>query len=346
MKPIDTEKIFIERHFKESINLGKVDEEQVLLLEQLAGDASTRRYYRLVTNSTSYVVCLDQPFDKAENYPFLKIHSFFESNNIRVPEVYDHLGNSGYLLEEDLGDITLLQYMSNKDFDEELRVYKLCIDNLVDLQSIDSNHIPDICKQLKFDYSKLYGEIEMTFEYFYKYLGVDEDATYSLEKNIIAQEFQKICRYLENNISTLCHRDYHSRNIMVLGEDDPEFVTIDFQDARMGSYGYDLVSLLDDCYYKLRGANVAELKLYYHAQMSSKVQNFPSIEEFDKLYDISLIQRVFKAIGSFAYIYDTRKDARYLKYIGFAMEKLKSVLIKNSEFLHLKNALFKIYYEN
>ena len=58
------------------------------------------------------------------------------------------------------------------------------------------------------------------------------------------------------------------------------------------------------------------------------------------------IQRVFKAIGSFTYIYHTRKDERYLKYIGFAMEKIKVYLLSNPKYDKLRTLLISVYYES
>ena len=69
-------------------------------------------------------------------------------------------------------------------------------------------------------------------------------------------------------------------------------------------------------------------------------------QKFNKLYDEMAIQRVFKAIGSFSYIYDKRKDIRYLKYIGFAMEKLKRIFLRNPEYNELRKLIFKHYYES
>ncbi len=346
MKPIEREKIFIERHFNDSVEAGKVDAEKVLFLDQLTGDASTRRYYRLVTQNKSYVVCLDNPFESAEKYPFLVVQKFLKENDINVPEVYDFVSESGYLLEGDLGDTTLLKFLADKSIEDELEIFKSCIDILCKIQTIPNAKIPALSKSLRFDHEKLYGEIEFCFKYFFEYLGLSDSTKYIREKEILKTEFSKICEYLESEIKTLCHRDYHSRNLMVLGSDNPQPIVIDFQDARMGSYTYDLVSLLEDCYYQIESENLEKLKKYYFDCMNKKVKDFYTYEEFKRLYNLSLIQRVFKAIGSFSYIYQTRKDVRYLKYIGFALEKLKLVLNSDPKFQSLKTALFKIYYEN
>ena len=71
-----------------------------------------------------------------------------------------------------------------------------------------------------------------------------------------------------------------------------------------------------------------------------------SYETFLRLYDLMTIQRVFKAVGSFAYIYNWRRDMRYIKYIGYGMEKVRTVLMKYPEFDELRFCMNRIYYEN
>ena len=140
----------------------------------------------------------------------------------------------------------------------------------------------------------------------------------------------------------VCHRDYHSRNIMVVNE---EVVVIDFQDARMGLPQYDLVSLLEDCYYKVSRDNKHDLKMIYWDNFLQKNCPQESKEEYLRLYDLMTIQRTFKALGSFAYIYKNRNDIRYLKYIGYAFENLRDVLFRYDEFRDLRVCLSEIYYE-
>jgi aminoglycoside/choline kinase family phosphotransferase len=141
----------------------------------------------------------------------------------------------------------------------------------------------------------------------------------------------------------ITHRDFHSRNIMVKGD---EYTFIDFQDARWGIPQYDLVSLLEDCYYDLKEENRQKLKRYYYDHLDPAIHGQKSYEEFELYYQDMLIQRVFKAVGSFCYIYNWRKDDRYLKYIGFAMEKIRKVMMNNPRYLDLKQRLFQHYYAN
>jgi len=181
----------------------------------------------------------------------------------------------------------------------------------------------------------------MTIDYFFiKNLSIKLGQK---KKVFFVNQFDQICAELASLSRVLCHRDYHSRNIMIK-DSDP--VIIDFQDARFGIRQYDLVSLLEDCYYELFDENVDKLKKYYweNTKKSGDIQS--SFEKFCYYYDLMAIQRTFKAIGSFSYIYHQRKDKRYLKYISHSMEKLKRFLLKYEKFHHLKQQIFEIYYAN
>lgn len=125
---------------------------------------------------------------------------------------------------------------------------------------------------------------------------------------------------------------------------DGELVVIDFQDARLGIPQYDLASLLEDCYYDLTPQNREALLQLYFEKLPPEAHGQGDFARFKSLYDDMLMQRVFKAVGSFAYIYHFRKDHRYLKYIGFAMEKIKNVLLDREDLAGLKKKLFGLYY--
>ena len=157
MKPEQSEQFFIEELFNQSIDAAKVGRDILKEIDKLTGDASTRRYYRLKTDSNSYVVCLDNPTLDGSSNRFLDVQDYLQKNKIRVPKVYDNNLSRGYILEEDLGDKTLLSHLANiEDSQAELQSYKEAIDILVDIQKVqvDSKLIPD-----KFDFDKLYDEM-------------------------------------------------------------------------------------------------------------------------------------------------------------------------------------------
>ena len=343
MKPEQAERFFIEELFNKTQDKQILSHEKLEEVDKLTGDASTRRYYRIFTNKDSYVVCLDNSFDDdMEKHPFLSVQQFLAANNVRVPGIIDHNLSRGYSLQEDLGNETLLQLISGlTSLKEELRIYKIIIDQLLELHRIPQTAVdnPSLF-QLKFDYSKYMDETRFTFKYFLTFYMKNQDE--ALVKDL-ENLFDPIMRRLSEQKMVITHRDFHSRNIMVKND---RYVFIDFQDARWGIPQYDLVSLLEDCYYQLPDENRHKLKRYYYDNLSPSIHGQMSYENFLDLYDDMTIQRVFKAVGSFCYIYNWRKDDRYLKYIGFAMEKLKLLMMDKPRYAELKKKLFQYYYAN
>lgn len=343
MKPEQAERFFIEELFNKTQEKEILKDHKLEEVDKLTGDASTRRYYRIFTNRNSYVVCLDNAFDdEAEKHPFMSVQQFLADNKIKVPNILDHNLSRGYSLQEDLGNETLLLRLSTlTSTEEEFKIYKTIVDQLLELHRIPKNLVknPNLF-QLKFDYQKYMDETRFTFKYFMNFFNknLDEGLITDLESL-----FSPIMNRLAEQRMVITHRDFHSRNIMVK---DDKYIFIDFQDARWGIPQYDLVSLLEDCYYNINEENRAKLKRYYYDNLDPEIHGQKSYEQFLELYDDMLIQRVFKAVGSFCYIYNWRKDDRYLKYIGFAMEKIRRVMMDNPKYSDIKKKLFQHYYAN
>ena len=97
---------------------------------------------------------------------------------------------------------------------------------------------------------------------------------------------------------------------------------IDYQDLMLGTSYYDLVSLLEDSYFPLKESIKMELMNYF----KKVTNNTLSDSEFKKVYDFNAIQRIYKALGSFTYIYNIRDDDRYLKYVGVGVSRLINLL--------------------
>ena len=341
MKLEQSEKLFVESLFKDSVlNNSKIDFGEVNLV-RLTGDASTRRYYRIWSGQGSCVVCLDDPVvGKGNDFSFCVVQSVFYENKIRVPLILDKKPERGYVLEEDLGDTTLLMRLAQSiDEQEEFCLYKDAIDNIVKIQRIDVAKYDHDLFSLEFDVKKLMYECRFTVgNYLEKLLKLESE----LKLNKILTYLEEICTEIAQESMVLTHRDYHSRNIMIV---DDEQVVIDFQDARKGIHQYDLVSLLEDTYYRPSDMNIINLKKYYWETYLKEEVNY-HLDHFNHLYDLVTVQRTFKAIGSFAHIFLKRKDYRYLKYIGLGMEKIKSTLFKYPKYSKLRLLLSEIYYAN
>ena len=338
MRPEESERLLIEELFENTRTRVEELDVQPKEIVPLTGDASTRRYYRVITDTNSYVSCLGEANRADNDSDFLNVYNAFENFGVRVPKVYDYNIKKGYFLQEDLGNTTLLSHISLlQNEDEIFEIYKKIIDILMQIHTIPADEKYS-WGSLKFDHEKLMYEMNFTKQYF---INSFLRATLTeKEERIFDEQFTRMIGELVKEDMVLCHRDFHSRNIMMK---HGEPVVIDFQDARQGIAQYDLVSMLEDCYFQVSPKNIKKLKKYYMENASSLTQ---SKEQFERLYDLMTIQRVFKAIGSFSYINEDREDSRYLKYIGFAMEKLRNKLKKYPEYKELFNLIMAKYYES
>ena len=341
MRPELSEKLFVENLFINSSKKLGLGEVNILEVDKMTGDASTRRYYRVVVDGgISFVVCLDNPVSGVESN-FIILQGVYQSHGIRVPEIIDKNLDMGYILEEDLGNETFIINLSKTSRKEEKELYQKAILELIKIHSIDVSKYSDLTfTKLSFNSKKLFDEMEFTIEHFLRgYLAVDLT---SLQQRELNRTLQELCNDLDVKNKVLTHRDFHSRNIMIKNK---ELVLIDFQDSRMGIPQYDLVSLLEDCYFSLDYGNVVYMKELYWDNFLSK-KGYQTKEEYLKLYDLMTVQRVLKAIGSFSYIYKLRGDKRYIKYIGFGFEKLRKVLNRLERYESLKQILSEVYYGN
>ncbi len=324
-------------------------------LVKLPGDASSRKYYRAVLKDgrgvKSMIVMKADPFvDQGLELSFLVVRDHLERSGVRVPKVHDVDPARGLVLLEDLGDVTLLRLLQEcSDSESERHYYERVIDALVVLQ-VRAGPVGAIRKieafTLQFDLEKLMWETHFTIEHFYeKYLKREISTEH---RAILEEGFAEICGRLAAEPQVLAHRDFHSRNVMVVPGGSPEgqadYVMIDFQDARMGPAQYDLVSLLKDSYYQLEEAQIQRLIDYYIARYEALSGHALDRQRFIEIFDIMAVQRNFKAIGSFASFLNRRGDASYLKYIGNTFENIRRTLLKYPRYSALREVLFHYYY--
>lgn len=320
-----------ENHRPISNFLDSFFQEQSYHIFQLAGDASTRRYFRVVVDGeSSYVLMVWEPFEDTPQYPFLSVLNEFANHSIAVPKIMAKSPQDGLILMEDLGDLTLeRKFWENQDQEVSLPYYRQSLDELLKIHLlIEKEHNP-LCTAIttEFDQEKFMWEFRYSMKHF-----ISEFCKVSLSESVETELkgiFEDICQRLLSPQKVICHRDYHSRNVMIkLGK----VKVIDFQDARLGPVQYDLVSILKDSYVNLSEDNQnLLLKEYYEKHQS--LSNFKySQAEFFENYEIQTIQRCFKACGSFASFYNTREDRRYLKYLEGTIQTVRKSLMLFPEY--------------
>ncbi len=293
-----------------------------LKVYQLAGDASNRRYYRVIHNNQSWVLMRWEPFDP-ENYPFLSVLNHFAKHHVRVPEVVGMDANLGLVLLEDLGDLTLeRKFWESQNQESSLSFYKQAIDELIKIHFLATRDKTNCTAfKIQFDVEKFLWEMKYGQDNLLT--GICKFQFTDKTNSEITKAFTDICERLHKEPKFIAHRDYHSRNLMIKFDD---MRVIDFQDARLGPIQYDLVSLIKDSYVNLND-QVSEILLDdYLTKAKEFLPNDFSREHFDEIYELQTIQRCFKACGSFSSFYNLRNDTRYLKYISHTLRKvLKSL---------------------
>lgn len=346
---IKTEKLLIDSLFAKSVREKKVPALTQIEIVKLTGDASSRSYFRINGKEGAFVACLDQSLTSLKNIDdvdFFAAQKVLSKHDVSVPEVLHVDFEKGYVLQEDLGDVTFLRTLSLVETkDEEFEHYKSAIDELIKIHIISISDLQGtIFNARAFGVEKLMSEIDFTITYLID--GLFDLSLDKARKAKVRSKFKRIAEEIARQERVLTHRDFHSRNLM---QKKGQLKVIDFQDMRMGIPQYDLVSLLEDCYYKIDDENKTKLKRYYweEAQKYKVIKEGSNFEweDFLSFYNKMAIQRTFKALGSFAFIYSKRKDIRYLKYIGYCFEQLKGFLFSNNQYKDLRILLSEVYYE-
>jgi N-acetylmuramate 1-kinase len=282
---------------------------------QLAGDASARKYYRVIHNDKTYVLMVWEPFVES-NYPFINVLQQFHYAKVNVPKIVAIEASLGVILLEDLGDLTLeRKYWEATQPENSWEFYQKALDEIIKIHTTATTTsnpkiTTNIAKNIEFDVAKFMWEMNYAKTHLIQGLlrfKMSDTVAAELDKT-----FNHFCTKLHQEPKVICHRDYHSRNLMI--KLNNVFV-IDFQDARMGPIQYDLVSLLKDSYVDISDSYADKMLKYYFEKTNFVQLNKQGLDHFQSIYELQSIQRCFKACGSFASFMNAREDKRYLKYL-------------------------------
>jgi aminoglycoside/choline kinase family phosphotransferase len=276
----------------------------------LTGDASDRRYFRvLLRGSRPIVLALHAGPIEVETMPFVAVAHLLGAVPLPVPAILHHSNPLGILGLEDLGDVTLQAHLGAATAVEHAALYRQAVSFVARLQQRGAELASDAYPpyRIAFDVEKLTWELEFFVRH---YLMAYRGATPSEEvRTALRAEWSAIVEELSSEPRVLCHRDYHSRNLML---HEGALYIIDFQDARMGPDTYDLASLLRDSYVDLTPAQVDELIAFFLALKAGAGGPTRGQEsEFRRRFDLMALQRNLKALGTFGYQIHVRGKERY-----------------------------------
>jgi NDP-sugar pyrophosphorylase family protein/tRNA A-37 threonylcarbamoyl transferase component Bud32 len=302
-------------------------------LSSLQEQGSARGFYRLTENNTSKVLMvsdgMDQDFER-----FIYLGRFLGKFDFPTPKIYSYEPEEFTISMEDLGNDTLYRLTNGNEKAEFTAVYyRKVIDSLIDFQLngtelFKRNDAPIL---RNFDRSYLRWETKYFSDNLLKlYLDIPETELRNLES-----EFDKLAEMVDNQPKLFMHRDFQSQNILI-HQDIPRFV--DFQGARMGPVGYDIMSLINDPYMNLPLDLRRSLEKYFIENMKSRC---PDLNDHDlELYLITAgMQRNMQALGAYGFLGLNIGKKQYLQYIPRSLELLADGL---QRIQHSSNA--KLFY--
>jgi aminoglycoside/choline kinase family phosphotransferase len=300
----------------------------------LTGDASDRRYFRIISpDGVSIVLALHAGPIAFDSLPFVNVAELLRQMPLPVPSILGHSDALGILALVDLGDVSLLAHLRAAAPKAHAALYRQAIEFIEVLQRRGTELAQDayLPYRVAFDVEKLTWELDFFIKHFVE--GFRGASISNAERAALHQEFSSIVAELAAEPRVLCHRDYHSRNLMV---HDHGLSIIDFQDARQGPDTYDLVSLLRDSYVDLEDRDVEDLVAYFLA-LKGHPASPPS--EFRRRFDLMSLQRNLKALGTFGYQTMTRRNTVYIQYIPRTLRYVRNNLETYPRFARLHELL-------
>jgi aminoglycoside/choline kinase family phosphotransferase len=296
-------------------------------LEPASTDASFRRYFRLQKGSKSFIA-MDAPPPQEDCLPFVRIAGYFEAMKLSAPRVFEADIENGFLLLSDLGNEQYLEALE-KDAGRADSLYANAIDAMLVMQRRGEAYQSALPS---YDDTLLRFEMSLFRDWLCEtHLQLDLD-------EVAETNWQTCCDVLVTNAlnqpQVFVHRDYHSRNLMVMNDGNPGI--LDFQDAVEGPFTYDLVSLLKDCYIRWPADQVRRWALSYYRKLSSNTREQVDEKQFCRYFELTGVQRQLKAAGIFcrlnhrdgksAYLNDVPRTLKYIVELDGRYDELEFLI--------------------
>ena len=298
----------------------------------LTADASTRRYFRVIPPAgPSIVLALHEGAIDVATLPFIAVARLFSRMPVPVPTVRGHADALGILALDDLGDVTLQSHVGAGTPTEHAALYREAVALVGVMQRRGAELLTpaDGPSQLALDVPKLTWEMDFFVKHFVE--GYRGAALTTAERSGLAHEWASIVEELASEPRVLCHRDYHSRNLMVHGG---QLYVIDFQDARMGPDTYDLASLLRDSYVDITDGELDGFLAYFLAARGSA-----DAVAFRRRFDLMAVQRNLKALGTFGFQASARDNPLYIQYMPRTLKYVRDNFDRHARFGRLRDLL-------
>ncbi len=295
--------------------------EEVDSINKLPSSGSAREYYRITGSRSRVIGALNH--DREENEAFIHFSRHFHSMGLAVPEIYlVDLDHHAYL-QEDLGEVTLFDYMfqvrENGNFPDDLTgIYRDVLDELLKFQITGARNLDySLCyPRSSFDRQSMQWDLSYFKYYFLKLADVP------FNEQLLENDYNTLIDYLlSQQTEFFLYRDFQSRNVM-LRDGRPFF--IDYQGGRRGALQYDVASLLFDSKADIPPAVREGLLEHYILQL----EQFPEVDgtSFRESYYSYVLIRIMQAMGAFGFRGFYEKKIHFLQSIPYALNDLKWIL--------------------
>jgi aminoglycoside/choline kinase family phosphotransferase len=312
---------------------------------RLPGGAGNRTYFRVQGPAGPSAVVMELPADPVKSeevskdhapveLPFLNVHRYLTRLGVRVPRIYLDASRDGFVVLEDLTDRTLERALLEGVDAREL--YSRAIDQLAKLRAHAERDPDETCMAWTraFDYDLYQWEFEHFIEYGLLARGAKPT---DAELQTLRREFARVSLQLSQAPRSFTHRDYQSRNIMVL--ENGEQVVIDFQDALQGPRQYDLVALLRDSYVELQRPLIDEMLQRYLERFAAEGGPRLGADEFVAFFDLLSVQRKLKDAGRFVFIDQVKKNPSFLPHIPSSLRYVRDALQRRPDLREVQEIL-------
>ena len=297
--------------------------------EPVSGDASFRRYFRAWQQTpgqppTPFIV-MDAPPEHEDCKPFVHVARHWRHQGIKVPAIAAEDMAQGFLLLEDFGNQLMLAALTQDNADT---LYRRALDELVRIAQAPDQ--PDHALP-SYDAALLDREMALFPDWLLEqYLALPLG---NLERALLDTAFGLLKESALAQPVVTVHRDYHSRNLLVLpGGEQPG--VIDFQDAVRGPVTYDVVSLLKDCYVRWPETRVQDWLEYFRVASREAGLHRADPDTFRQWFELMGMQRHLKAAGIFARLAIRDNKSGYLADIPRTVGYLRDASARQPALRH------------
>ena len=304
--------------------LQQVFAEKSFNLDSLPGDASARQYHRLQllddndtrdTSESRYIV-MDSADEQDAMRQFINVAKLM-SPAINVPTLVAQDVEKGFLVLQDFGAVEFAHLLVDATPDQINAHYQLAMQTLVALQTVSTETARSEHQLPDYDIALLDREMDLFSDWFIPYVGV------ALDQTVWNQLKAILIKQILLQPQVIVHRDYHSRNLMQDQADGTRLGVIDFQDAVIGSYTYDLVSLVRDAYVEWPEQQISTwTRDFWQLQKQAGLNTADTIEQLEQDINIMGVQRHLKVLGIFIRLSERDGKDRYLADIPKVMRDL------------------------